>query len=137
MTELIVALASLALALSNYQVKAAELPAFDVWLQDLAQCESKNNPNAVNPHDPITRSRGLYQYKDVTFINAAKQFSFFPDSWTDKQILEQIFDGHTQTVMTRNLINDNYENWRKWTNCVLGNKKLGIEAIGKPPIPLK
>ena len=120
---LLVALTSL---VSLLQAQATELPAFDVWLQDLAQCESQNNPNAVNPHDPVTRSRGLYQFKDKTWLQWTKRFNFYPDTWTDKQILEEIFDGHAQTVLVREMIREDYNNYKKW-GCVVSGK------VDKPP----
>ena len=73
--QLVVALTSLVTLL---QAQAAELPVFDVWLNDLAQCESGGNPNALNPHDPVTRSVGLFQFKDKTFLKYARKYNFYP-----------------------------------------------------------
>ena len=124
------ALASLTLVLSALQAQAAELPKLsplEQWVEDLAMCESGDNPNALNPKDPITRSVGWLQFKDATFLREARLQSFYPKETTDKEILSHIWEQHTQKVMAIGMITRNYENWRAWTNCVLKG------GVGKPP----
>ena len=125
MNELITALMSLSLLLSSVPVQAEELSPMDVWLNELSWCESRDNPNALNPKDPVTRSVGLYQFKDATFLRYAKKYNFYGDV-SDKEILSNIWDPKAQKVMTRNMIQEDWNNYKQW-GCVVSGK------VRKPP----
>ena len=119
---------STTLVLLQNTVGQSDAPdAMGVWINNLAECESGNNPNAINPHDPITASMGLLQFKKSTFINFSRKYHFFPETFTDNQILEHIYDGHVQRTLARNMIVDRYENYLAWTNCVTKH------GVGLPP----
>ena len=77
------------------------------YLSRLAYCESRGNPEAINEHDPITPSIGLFQYKVETWAYFSEQFNFKGD----------IMNGADQWELTRRVIEADERNKSHWFNC--------------------
>lgn len=94
----------------NYQQKA--------WLGALEWCESKGNPNAINPKDrDNTPSYGILQFKPSTFILYQKQYA------TDGELMDPTAQ---ESIVEQMIIKDNVKWSQQFPDCV---KKLG-----KPPV---
>lgn len=119
---------TLALTLLNGQfIPIEQKDPMTLWLEALEQCESggKSDIKVLDVNDKY--SYGSLQFQAHTFTRYAKRYGFFPETFTDEQILENIYDRHTQFTLARNMIADRYENYLAWTNCTT---KLGV---GLPP----
>ena len=92
-----------------------EVDPMDDLLEDLAFCESTNNPNELNPDDGGSRSVGLLQFKDGTFM-------FFSDVYDLGYVPEDIYDPEKQKILAKLMISDGL--WYHWKNCFL---KMGLE----------
>ena len=86
------------------------------YLEDLAMCESSNNPLAVNWHDHGSPSYGLLQFKEATFKSKVRQYNLLPEA-EDSEIMNWIYDGQFQLKLAR-LILEEKNGWRAWTNCM-------------------
>jgi hypothetical protein len=53
---------------------------YEEMVRKLAECESSNNPYAINPYDSKTSSLGLFQWKLETFIKYAKKYGVIGDN---------------------------------------------------------
>lgn len=97
----------------TYQQKA--------WLGALEWCESRGNPNAINPKDrDNTPSYGILQFKPKTFALYVKQYNLgvYPKGYIDPQGQEDIV---TAMIIAKHV------NWhQQFPDCV---KKLG-----NPPV---
>lgn len=83
----------------------------------LAQCESSNNPKAINPHDGGSPSYGLYQYKRGTWVYFVRKYGLFPEA-EDLELQNLIMDREAQNLVTSKVL-ENKENWKHWYNCLL------------------
>lgn len=82
------------------------------WLDRLATCESNGKSNAVHLHDGKdgTRSVGLLQFKDSTFINYSKRYKLGYKP-------EDIWDGHKQKEVALHMLKENKNNQLQWYIC--------------------
>lgn len=108
------------IAVAPIPVKADQEPVverddLDRLIDQLAWCESRNNPNAINPHDPDTGSYGLVQFKIDTFYRYNQIYRVVPDLERN-EVINIIFDGETQKKLSKNIIRDG--GWRNWYNCL-------------------
>ena len=63
----------------HFQVLACKS---DSLIDRLIMCESGGNPYAINEHDPITRSVGILQFKDLTYKHfCVEQYGFPNEIW--------------------------------------------------------
>jgi len=104
-----------ALSAANLPVNPLYDPLLPV-LTSLALCESSNNPLAVNPHDPITPSYGLYQFKEATWNFYINKYHLFPNSEPTER-MNFIWDRSSQEVVARLILHEK-NGWRNWTNCL-------------------
>lgn len=108
------------IAVAPITVKADQEPEIerddlDRIIDQLAWCESRNNENAINPHDPDTASYGLLQFKVDTFYRYNEIYRILPDL-ERSEVLNVIFDGETQKKLSKNIIRDG--GWKNWYNCL-------------------
>lgn len=104
---------------------------FDQWILNLGNCESGNNPHKINPKDTDgTPSLGRFQYKVGTFIEMNKKYNVFPDEKIDK-LMARIMDYEDSEKMTRTIIENDYNAYKRWPGCTYGNAK---NKAGLPPV---
>lgn len=90
----------------------------DNWINDLANCESGNRWDALNPIDSDgTPSKGRFQFKDGTFNYFSQKYSIETTS---------IWNGDEQEQILRRMINDNDVN-------LAGQFPACIKKLGMPP----
>lgn len=78
-------------------------------IQQLAECESGNNPKAINPNDPDTPSFGLLQFKQGTFEIFGKKYNLPHDD---------IMNPEQQIAIAEKMLENNL--WTHWFNCLKG-----------------
>lgn len=88
--------------------------ALDARLVKLANCESNNNPKAINPNDGGSPSYGLYQWKVDSFYRYNQKYEILPDL-ERQEVMNIIYDPDIQTKLTRRVLEDG--GWRNWKNC--------------------
>ena len=88
-----------------------------IWVYKLSYCESGGREDALNPKDGGSRSVGLVQFKDSTFLGYVKRYNL-------PYTIKDIWDKDAQVDVAVHMLLDNPQNWRHWTNCTL--------KIGKP-----
>lgn len=96
----------------------------DIWVENLASCESRNNPKQVNPLDNGSPSYGYVQYKLSTFWNYNKKYNVFPELTMDN-LHHYVMQKDKQVAMTKVIIKKEY-GWRNWYNC---SKKIGLPPV--------
>jgi len=93
------------------------------WIDALAQCESSNNPNAVNQMDiDGTPSFGLLQFKKSTFAALSKEYDIGTDDYMDPV---------AQREIVRRMLADPY-----FTDAELRNRQFPgciRNTVGLPP----
>lgn len=91
----------------------------ELWLEDLIHCESRGNPNAVNPEDlDGTPSYGLLQFKPSTFTGYRTQYGL-PDA--------ELMDPEAQKETVRHMMQDPGVNWyQQFPACT--------QRLGTPPM---
>ena len=94
----------------------------DAWIEKLAFCESRNNPEAINWYDGGSPSYGLLQWKVDSFYRYNQLYKVLPDL-EKNEVPNIIMEPETQKRLARLVITDGGEN--NWFNCV--------KIIGKPP----
>ena len=78
----------------------------DRIMAELAQCESGNDPDAVNEYDlDGTASYGLYQFKPSTLLAEGMRFGVFSDI-EPAEIMNVIYDRGIQTAVARAMISE-------------------------------
>jgi len=99
-------------------------------IDKLAMCESGGKPEALNADDGGSRSSGILQFKDSTFLHYAKRYEMFPFA-EDAEIINFLTDPDQQKKMATLMLKENPENWRHWVNCSLktGLNKTVYNAI--------
>lgn len=90
--------------------------ALDQWLENLAQCESKGNPKAINEDDGGSPSFGLFQYKAATWKSYIRKYDFIEDA-SDKDMMKLIFDRDLQIELTKHILAEK-NGWKNWYNCI-------------------
>lgn len=85
----------------------------EIWIQRLIKCESGGNPRALNADDGGSRSVGILQFKDKTFMHFSKVYEL-------SNIPQDIWRAENQIELVRKMLNDGLEN--HWANCT---RKLG------------
>ena len=93
----------------------------DVILDDLAMCESGNNPTAINWFDNGSPSYGRYQFKATTLKMYAIMYNLLPDNLELVDYASWAMDGDFSRLLARKVILDGGAN--NWYNC-LHNKDL-------------
>ena len=90
------------------------------WVDNLAICESGQDPTKVNWHDGGSPSYGYVQFKEATF-----------DGWNAKLDLpytfDDIMDREAQRHVAVEIIKYDWKEWKNWYNC---HTKYGV---GLPP----
>lgn len=87
------------------------------WLADLIACESRGNPEAINPKDRDgTPSYGLLQFKPSTFEMFSKAY----------KIEGELMDPEAQKAIVRRMMDDKSVVWEnQFPACV--------RKLGRPP----
>jgi len=84
----------------------------DVRLDQLAWCESRNNPQAVNWNDGGSPSYGLFQFKEGTWKGYIRGYKLFRHA-EDHELMNLIMDGPTQRIVARRMLQDGlYYHWK-------------------------
>lgn len=100
---------ALLISLVSPKFAHAEIVVKDKMLYELAKCESGLNELALNPRDPITRSVGLFQFKDTTWARYLKKY--------DLGDLD-IWNGDAQLVVARKMYDDEeVDFYREFPTC--------------------
>ena len=86
-------------------------------LERLAECESGNNPKAINPRDPITPSFGLYQFKISTFRFYGEKHNIIQKNLTDEELRHWIMFGELQTRIADKMLSEK-NGWKHWRSCL-------------------
>jgi hypothetical protein len=88
----------------------------EVWMNVLEWCESRGNPNAINPNDrDNTPSYGAFQFKPSTLDYYAEMYGVATTTTMDYEVQKAVV---TQMILHRNEIN-----WsQQFPDCV---KKFG------------
>lgn len=81
--------------------QAATVRTVDKVLEDLAFCESSNNPHAINSKEPHGISWGLYQFSIDTFNHFGERYNLPHDNiFSAKQqkaiVIEMLKEGRTE-----------------------------------------
>jgi hypothetical protein len=106
-------------------------PYLNTILSDLIECESKWNPNAINPKDRDgTPSYGLLQFKPGTLYSEAKRYGILEDIERG-EIMNLIYDPQVQIDVAIEMIKHNLHSEKFWLQqfpgCFLKHrKKWGI-----------
>ena len=117
-------------SLANPLVKVAttELPTeiltpnnskLDKTIEWLSWCESRDNPNAVNKHDPDTASIGRFQFKWATWNYYIDKYDLFPNT-EHRERWNLIYDGQAQEIVVRTILENEPQSWTQWYNCLKG-----------------
>ncbi len=85
----------------------------DEFIEELVQCESGGNNNAVGDHG---LALGILQYHQPTFDSFSKKYGIEGD----------IMNQDVQRKLTRLILENEKEGWRHWFNC--------SRSIGLPPL---
>jgi hypothetical protein len=103
---------------------------YEEMVKKLAECESSNNPYAINPYDSKTSSLGLFQWKIETFIKYAKKYGVIGENASLNWIITLVFDRKTNEYLVLQILkNEDMETLRKlWGNCI---KKIGFRKWGQ------
>jgi hypothetical protein len=98
---------------------------YEEMVKRLAECESSNNPYAINPYDSKTSSLGLFQFKLETFIQYAKKYGVIGDNTSLNWIITLVFDRKTNEYLVLQMLkNEDMETLKKlWGNCI---RKIGF-----------
>jgi hypothetical protein len=98
---------------------------YEEMVKKLAECESSNNPYAINPYDSKTSSLGLFQWKLETFIKYAKKYGVIGDNASLNWIITLVFDRKTNEYLVLQILkNEDMETLKKlWGNCI---RKIGF-----------
>jgi hypothetical protein len=99
---------------------------YEEMVKKLAECESSNNPYAINPYDSKTSSLGLFQFKLETFIKYAKKYGVIGDNTSLNWIITLVFDRKTNEYLVLQILkNEDMETLKKlWGNCI---RKIGFK----------
>jgi hypothetical protein len=99
---------------------------YEEMVKKLAECESSNNPYAINPYDSKTSSLGLFQFKLETFIKYAKKYGVIGDNTSLNWIITLVFDRKTNEYLVLQMLkNEDMETLKKlWRNCL---RKTGFK----------
>jgi len=94
-------------------------------MEKLMECESSNNPLAINVRDNDgTASIGLFSYKPETFREYGIKYGIIGEKANWNWIMTLIFDAKIQKKLTYEIIKNEPEKARKmWPVCA---KKAGI-----------
>ncbi len=111
-------------------VETSKVDTLSPLIDKLAMCESGGDPMALNPQDGGSRSSGVLQFKDSTFIHYAKRYQLFPNA-EDAEILNFLNDAEYQKQLAKLMLDENPNNWRHWYNCSLktGLNKLTLSSL--------
>jgi hypothetical protein len=98
---------------------------YEEMVKKLAECESSNNPYAINPYDSKTSSLGLFQFKLETFIKYAKKYGVIGDNTSLNWVITLVFDRKTNEYLVLQMLkNEDMETLKKlWGNCI---RKIGF-----------
>ena len=110
--------AKAAAALADKPVMVLVKDQYDIWIDKLVICESSGKETAVNWNDKGSPSYGLLQYKVGTFVFYAKRYNLFPYAETN-EYFNFIYDGDIQRMLAKKMLQEDFDNWRHWTNCWL------------------
>src|SRR3990167_10694116 len=85
----------------------------ETYIDNLEFCESSSRPDVIREDDGGSRSVGILQFKDKTFMHFSKYYKL---NYTS----EDIYDPVKQRNLARLMLKDGRQN--HWYNC---SKKLG------------
>ena len=95
----------------------------EYFVEELAKCESGQNPLAINPHDSGSPSYGYVQFKKSTWENQLRYYKMLPEA-EDKELMNFIHDKDIQVELAKKMIKDG--KWKHWQNCA---KKTGLDKF--------
>lgn len=98
----------------------------DLWLAKLRNCESGDNPLAINKVDKNGRSsKGLYQFQNKTWRSYIEKYDLWNwQEWEEADFENAIWDGWYQEVVIRKMLNDKEVIFKQeFPDCV---KRLGL-----------
>jgi hypothetical protein len=101
---------------------------YEKMVKKLAECESSDNPYAINPYDSKTSSLGLFQWKPETFIKYAKKYGVIGENSSLNWIITLIFDRKTNEYLVLQILkNEDMETLKNlWGNCL---RKIGFRKL--------
>lgn len=94
-------------------------------IEQLAICESGGLATALNPQDGGSRSVGVLQFKDQTFLHYAQRYTLFPNA-EKEEILNFLWDADYQKLLARKMLEENPNNWTHWRIC---GSKVGLNKL--------
>ena len=91
-------------------------------LDDLAYCESRNNPDAIGDGG---RARGILQFHEGTFVGFALKYGLYP--YAEKEEIKNFYlDSEEQRRLAMMMLAKEKEGWRHWTTCA---KRIGLDKV--------
>lgn len=91
----------------QYENQTASVYPMNELLEDLAECESDNNPAAINSKEIHGTSWGKYQYRIDTWNWALERYELGK---------LDILNGEHQDIVTTKLLSEG--RWKNWKNCL-------------------
>jgi len=85
-------------------------------IEDIALCESKQDPMALNPDDGGSRSVGYVQFKDQTFLEQIRRFGLY-SYVEDEELKNLIWDKYVQKELMYQMLMEDIDNLIHWKNC--------------------
>ena len=102
----------------NYCLTAEQENKISKFLEELAVCESGNNPKAINPHDGGSPSYGLLQFKLGTLTAYARRYNMYAAT-EDAEFMNLIFDRDVQIKVASEMLRESWDNRSHWKNCTI------------------
>lgn len=82
----------------------------------LIKCESSGNIYAINPHDPVSGSFGLVQWKTESFWHYNQVYHLLPDLQRE-EVVNIIYDPTIQIEMAKRVLEEP-DGWKNWYVCL-------------------
>lgn len=95
----------------------------EYFVEELAKCESGQDPLVVNPHDGGSPSYGYVQFKELTWVNQIRFYKMLSNA-EDKELMNFIHDKDVQIELAKNMLRDG--KWEHWRNCA---KRIGLDKF--------
>lgn len=111
----------------NYCLTAEQEEKISKFLEELAVCESGNNPEAINPYDGGSPSYGLLQFKIGTLVAYARRYNLY-SATEDREFMNLIFDREVQIKVASAMLRESWDNRSHWKNCTINIENKRNEA---------
>lgn len=101
--------------------------ALNDWSDKLGECESENDPKAINLKDSDGKPKfGYHQYMPSTFIDFAKKYSIYPNITVDT-VFTYMMNKEKTTHLTMEVMRQNPKEFSHWG-------KTCRNFAGNPPV---